>query len=302
MSLRVGRRTVAVSNPDKVLFPGDGITKGELVEHYRQVAVRMLPHVRGRPVSMERYPNGIDGERVFQKGAPAYFPPWIARATVPKKGGSVSHVVVDQAATLVYMANQACITPHVALSRADRLQNPDQLIFDLDPWEDFEEARHAALLLKPLLDELALPSFVKTTGGKGLHVTVPIDGRADFDEVHDFAGQVGAELVRRDPDRLTMEFRKANREGRLYVDLLRNRYAQTAAPPYAVRARPGATVATPLNWSEVEDRRLRPDRFTVRTIFDRLERVEDPWRGMARQARSLDRARRRLEVARVTTR
>jgi len=210
---------------------------------------------------------------------------------VPKKGGSVSHVVVDQAATLVYMANQACITPHVALSRADRLQCPDQLIFDLDPWEDFEEARHAALLLKPLLDELALSSFVKTTGGKGLHVTVPIDGRADFDEVHDFAGVVAAELVRRDPDRLTMEFRKANREGRLYLDLLRNRYAQTAVPPYAVRPRPGATVATPLDWSEVEDRTLRPDRFTVRTIMARLERVEDPWRGMAKRARSLAGAR-----------
>ena len=285
-TMTVGGRRIELSNRDKVLFPGDGITKGDLVDYYRRIAPRMVPHVRGRPVSMERYPNGIEGHRIFQKDTPAYFPPWIERAEIPKEGGTVNHVLVDGAAVLVYLANQACITPHVTLSRTEDWRCPDQLMFD--------DARRAALLLKPLLDELRLPSFVKTTGGKGLHVVVPIVPEEPFEEVRPFGEQVAAILVGRDPDHLTTEFRKVKREGRLFVDLTRNWYAQTAAAPFAVRARPGATVATPLTWAEVEDRSFGPDRFTVRTIFDRLARTKDPWAGMRRRARTLQDARRRL--------
>jgi bifunctional non-homologous end joining protein LigD len=295
-SVKVGRRAVRISNAGKVLYPGDGITKGDLVDYYRQVAERMLPHLRGRPVAMERYPDGIGGERIFQKDVPGYFPGWIGRAKVAKQGGTLQQVVCEQAATLVYLANQACITPHVFLSRTDRLDHPDQLIFDLDPaGDDFEEARRAALALRSLLEELALPSFPKTTGGKGVHVTVPLDRRADFDTVRRFARDVAAVLAARQPDRLTTEQQKRNRKGRLYLDVMRNAYAQTAVPPYAVRARPGATVATPLDWSEVEDPSLRPSSFTIGSVLVRFEQA-DPWKDLRRRGRSLSGARRRLDA------
>jgi bifunctional non-homologous end joining protein LigD len=295
-SVKVGRRAVKVTNAGKVLYPGDGVTKGDLVDHYLLVAGRMLPHVRGRPVAMERYPDGIDGERIFQKDVPGYFPGWIDRVKVHKEGGTLQQVVCEQAATLAYLANQACITPHVFLSRTDRLDHPDQLVFDLDPaGDDFEQARQAALALRSLLEELELPSFPKTTGGKGVHVTVPLDRRADFDTVRRFARQVAAVLAGRQPDRLTTEQRKQQRKGRLYLDVMRNAYAQTAVPPYAVRARPGATVATPLDWSEVEDRSLRPSAFTVGSVPARLE-AADPWKDLRRRGRSLSRARRRLDA------
>jgi len=295
VEVRVGRRAFRVTNPDKPLFPDDGITKADLVEYYRRVAGWMLPHLRDRPVSMERFPDGIGGERIMQKTAPDYFPDWIPRVRVAKQGGTVEHPLCRDAATLAYLASQACITPHVWLSRVDRPDHPDQMIFDLDPpGESFDDARVAALWLRSLLDELDLPSFVKTTGGRGLHVLVPLDRRADFDIVRQFARDVAAVLAGRHPDRLTVEQRKDKRQGRLYVDTMRNAYAQTAAPAYAVRARPGAPVATPLAWDEVEDASLTPRRFTVRTIFDRLDGGDDPWRDLRRRSRSLTSARARL--------
>jgi bifunctional non-homologous end joining protein LigD len=296
-TVRVGRRTVEVSNPDKVLYPDDRITKGDLVDYYRRVAEHMLPHLRGRPVAMERYPDGIGGQRIFQKDVPGHFPDWIERVEVEKEGGELRQVLCEDAATLVYLANQACITPHVWLSRADRPDHPDQLIFDLDPaGDEFEEARVAALWLRSLLEELELPSFAKTTGGKGLHLTVPLDRRTDFEKVRGFARDVAEELARRHPDRLTTEQRKDKRKGRLYLDAMRNAYAQTAVPPYAVRARPGATVAAPLDWSEVEDRSLRPPRFTIGSILDRLEQADDPWKDLRRRRRSLSHAHKRLNA------
>ncbi len=294
--VRVGRRTFEVSNLDKVLFPADDITKGDLIEHYVRVAERMLPHLKDRPIAMERYPDGIEGNRIFHKNVPDYFPDWIERVRIRKQRGSLHQVVCTEAATLAYLANQACITPHAFLSRTDRIQNPDQLIVDLDPDRGgFEDARIAALELRDLLDELGLPGFAKTTGGKGIHVTVPLDRSMGFDEVRDVAGDLAEVLAHRDERRLTTEQRKDKRRGRLYLDIMRNAYAQTAVPPYAVRARAGAPVATTLDWSEVEDPKLVPSRFTLRTINRRLEKDPDPWSGFARRARSLTKARARLE-------
>jgi bifunctional non-homologous end joining protein LigD len=291
--LRFGRYTVELSSQDKVLFPGDGITKGELVEYYARIADRMVPLVRDRLLSLERYPDGIAAHRVFQQKIPTYFPDWIRRVDVPKQGGRLEHVVCDNTATLAYLANQAVITPHAWLSRADRPEHPDQLVFDLDPPEDeFEAARAAARSVRALLDELGLPAFLKTSGGKGLHVVVPLDRREPFAAVRSFADDASAELARREPDRLTTEFRKAKRNGRLFLDTGRNAYAQTAVPAYAVRARPGAPVATPIPWEALDDRALRPRRFTIRTVFDHLD--PDPWKGIRRQARSLRQARARL--------
>jgi bifunctional non-homologous end joining protein LigD len=287
---------VETTHPERVLFPEDGITKGDIVEYYRRVAPIMVPHLRGRPLMLERYPEGIARPGVYQKEAPAHFPDWVHRVEVPKEGGTVTHVVCNDEETLVYLANQGCLTFHAWLSRADRIYHPDQLIFDLDPPGDdcFDTVRAAARHLREILEALGLVPFVKTTGSRGLHVVVPLDRSATFDETRAFARDVAALLVAGDPGRLTTEVRKAKRGGRVFVDVLRNGYAQTAVAPYSVRARAGAPVATPLGWEEVKSR-LDPRRYTIRNLFRRLGRKPDPWLDMADHARALEPARRRLE-------
>ncbi len=300
-SLTAGGIRVELSHPDKILFPDDEITKGDLIEYYAQVADRMLPYLRERPIAMARYPEGITGPRIFQKNVPDYFPGWVTRAEVPKQGGVLHHVICDKPATLVYLANQACIEVHIFLSVLGRLDHPDQLVFDLDPpaGNEFGEVRRAALRLRELLaDELGLTPFVKTTGGKGMHVHVMLNGQDDFDAVRGFARQAGALLAARNPDLATVEQRKDKRDGRLYVDIMRNAYAQTVVAPYVVRARPGAPVAVPLHWDEVADSDLEPGRFTLRTVRRRLGELDlatDPWAGLTERRYSLAKARNRLD-------
>lgn len=295
-SFRVGVHTVEITHPDKVLFPGaPAFTKRDLIEYYRRVADTMLPYLAGRPLTLQRFPDGIAGEGFFQKEIPDYFPEWVARVTVPKTGGSVTQVLCENAATLVYLAEQACITPHAWLSRADRPRHPDRLIFDLDPPDDgFERVRAAAGLMRALLRDLGLTSYAMTTGSRGLHVTVPLDRAADFDAVRGFAREVAAVLARRHPRDLTTEARLAKRHGRLYLDTTRNAYAQTGVAPYAVRARPGAPVATPLTWEELEERGLDARRYRLDNLFQRLDRRGDAWRGIARHVQSLVEPRARL--------
>lgn len=277
ITIKAGRRAVTVSRPDKVLFPADGVTKRDLAEHYARVAPAMVPLIRGHPVALERFPDGIASMRFYHKNI-KHTPEWVHTVTVGKRGGELNQVVVDEAATLVWMADQACITPHIWLSRADKLMNPDQMIVDLDPPEGkFAEARRVALVVRALLDDLGLPSFPKTTGGKGIHVMVPLDRKAAFDEVRAFADGMAAVLAADDPRRLTTEFRKEKRGDRLFLDMGRNAYAQHAVAPYAVRPRDGAPVATPLDWSEVEDRRLKPERFTIKAVAKRIDVGGDPW-------------------------
>jgi len=290
--------TIKVGKPGKLLFPDDGITKADLAGYYSAVAKAMLPHVRDRPIMMQRYPDGIGGEPIVQQRAPDYFPPWIKRAKVKRQaGGTVTHALINNEDTLVFLVDQACITPHVWLSRADKPERPDQMIFDLDPPAGkFALARDAARAVREVLDRVGLPAFVKTTGGKGLHVHVPLDRRAGFDEVRAFAREVAEIVARKSPQRFTTEQRKPKRRGRLYLDIMRNGYAQTAVPPYAVRGRKGAPVATPLAWEELDDARLKPERFTLKTVQRRLAAGTDPWRGLARQACALGPARRRLQT------
>ncbi|MDK9495222.1 non-homologous end-joining DNA ligase [Streptomyces katrae] len=287
--MRTGRRTVEIGRPGKLLFPGDGITKADLAGYYRTVARRMLPHLRGRPLMLERHPDGTDGPVFMQKNVPDHFPDWIHRAELPKEGGTVTYLICDDTATLLYLADQACTTPHRFLSKADRPDHPDRLVFDLDPsGDDFSDVREAAEWLHELLDELELPSPLMTTGSRGLHVLVPLDRRTAFDDVRAFAADAAAVLTGRHPDRITTEARKKARRGRLYLDLQRNAYAQTAVAPYAVRALPGAPVAAPLAWSELDDPDLTSRRWSLATIGDLLK--VDPWQGPPRP-RSLRRAR-----------
>jgi bifunctional non-homologous end joining protein LigD len=294
-----GGVTVQLSHLDKVFFPDDGLRKGDLVDYYRMVAPRMLPYLRERPVVMVRYPDGVTGEAILQKNVPRHFPDWVTRVEVPRlgRGGAVCQVVCDRPETLIYLANQACIELHALLSRAGALERPDQLVFDLDPTaaDGFDEARRCALDLRRLLeDELGLTAYVKTTGGKGLHVHLPLRADEGFDPVREFAREVAELMVRHDPDRLTLQQRVDQRGTRLYLDLQRNGYAQMAVAPYSARARPGAPVATPLHWAEAEDADLNPRRFTMRTMGDRLATTQDPWAGMSRHRHGLAAARRRL--------
>ena len=293
--VRVDRREIEISRAEKVLFPDDGITKGELIEYYARIAPRMLPHLKDRPLTLERYPNGINTKRFFQKEVSSYFPKWIRTVTVEKVGGTVTHVVCNDTATLVYIANQACVTPHIFLSRIDKLEVPDQLVFDLDPQgDDFDVVRTTALDFKQLLDELGLPAFLKTTGSRGLHVVVPLQRREKYDAVRAFGRDLAGIIVSRAPGARTMEQLKANRGKRVFIDTNRNGYAQLVAPAYAVRARRGAPVSVPLDWNELKKKDLRSNSFTIRTIFARLERVPDPWADFWKSGASLTGARRKL--------
>lgn len=299
-TVTVDGREIEISHPDKLIYPDASIPKRLVVEYYVRIAEAMLPHLQGRPISMQRFPEGLGGEGFYQKEIPDYFPDWIDRVEVPKKeGGHLTQVTVDNAATLAYLANQDCLTPHVWLSRKDRLDHPDRMIFDLDPpgdsAEDFEEVLATARELAELLEALGLPRFAMTTGSRGLHLVVPLDRSEPFDPVRAFARRVAELLASRHPDRLTTETRKAKREGRLFLDYLRNAYAQTAVAPYALRPRPGAPVAAPLSLHELERGDLSSHSYRMSNVFRRLAQKKDPWRNIDRDARGLDEARERLE-------
>src|SRR5687768_11535399 len=277
---------VTITHPEKVLFPGDGITKGELAAYYESIAPVMLPHIRLRPVTMERFPAGIGKKGFIQKDVSRGFPDWLERVEVPKKDGVVHHPIVTDTRSLLWLANQNSITPHVWVSRTPDLYHPDICVFDLDPADDEADVlRGAALALRDLLEELGLPSWVKTSGSKGYHIAVPLDGKADTGEVAGFAHAVGALLVKRDPRHLTQEFHKKDRGGRILVDTGRNGYSATFAAAYAVRAKPGAPVSAPCAWEELQTGAVSPQSFTLRTMEDRVAERGDLWADMPKRKR-----------------
>jgi len=285
-----------ITHPEKVLFPADGITKGDLAAYYDAVAPLMLPHLRGRPVTMERYPSGIGADGFWQKDVSKGFPAWLKRVEVPKKGGVVHYPVISDRRSLMWVTNQNTITQHVWISRVPKLDFPDVCVFDLDPSnDDPAEVRTAAIALRDLLDELGLPSWVKTSGSKGVHLAVPMDGRTPIGVVTAFANAVGTLLTSRMPERLTQEFSKADRGGRIYVDTGRNGYGATFAAPYTVRAKPGAPVSAPCTWEEIERGEIHPQKFTLRNMPARIDAVGDLWADMRKRGRSLARASEKLK-------
>lgn len=284
-----------ITHPEKVLFPDDGITKGDLAAYYDAMAAVMLPHLRGRPVTMERYPAGIGQKGFWQKDVSKGFPEWLQRVEVKKKSGVVHHPIVMDARSLAWMTNQNTITQHVWASRLPDLMHPDLCVFDLDPSSDDPAAvRAAAIGLRDLLEELTLPSWIKTTGSKGFHIVVPLDGAASMRVVARFAGAVGAVFVTSAADRLTQEFSKADRAGRIYVDTGRNGYSATFAAPYTVRAKRGAPVSAPCTWQEIERGEVAPGTFTLGNMPARIAAVGDLWADMRRRGRSLKRPIERL--------
>lgn len=276
---KIRNHTVTLTHTDKIFFPGEKYTKGDLIDYYNKIAEVMVPYLKDRPLVMLRYPDGINGQSFYHKDAPDYFPSWIKTKSVKKDdGGMVNHVVCNDAATLVYIANQGCVTPHIWLSKTSKLDYPDTLIFDLDPpGDDFGEVIFAAKELRKLLSgELGINTFIKTTGSKGVHVEIPLQSKENFDEVRNFGQTIAKILAQRHPGRLTTEVRKNKRKERVFIDVARNGYAQTAVAPYAVRARPGAPVAVPIDWGELNSR-MSPRKYNIKNIFNRLSRKKDPW-------------------------
>jgi bifunctional non-homologous end joining protein LigD len=273
---------VKITHPEKVLFPDSGISKGEICAYYESIAPLMLPHVTGRPVTMERFPAGIGKKGFIHKDVAKGFPAWLERVGVERRDekdpGTVHYALANDARSLVWMANQNSITPHVWCSRVPHLERPDVCVFDLDPpGDDSKALRAAALAVRALLDELALPSFVKTSGSKGFHIVVPLDGEDGFETAWRFTHGAGAVLVKRHPEMLTQEFIKADRAGRIFVDTGRNGPGATFAAVYAVRPKPGAPISAPCTWQEIEEEAVGPQTFTLRTIADRVAAVGDLW-------------------------
>ncbi len=281
---------MVITHPEKVLFPDDGITKGQLAAYYEMIAPVMLPHIARRPVTMERFPAGIGKKGFLQKDVSKGFPEWLQRVEVPKKDGVVHHPIVTDTRSLVWLVNQNSITPHVWTSRAPDVYYPDICVFDLDPYvDDADMLRAAALAVRDLLEEIGLPSWVKTSGSKGFHIAVPLDGKANMGEVEGFAHALGTLLVSRNPKNLTQEFHKVDRGTRILIDTGRNGWSATHAAAYAVRAKPGAPVSAPCTWEELETGKVGPRTFTLRNMAPRIEQVGDLWSGMRRQRRSLNR-------------
>lgn len=296
--IKVNRHVVAVSNEDKILFPKSKITKGDIIDYYKSIASIMIPHMKNRPISMQRFPKGIDHEGFFQKDAGDYFPKWITRIGIPKQeDGIVNYVVVNEAATLVYLANQACIVMHTWLSKKDKLDFPDRMIFDLDPSKGvtFALVQWAARELKKVLDQLALPSFVMTTGSRGVHVVIPLKRVHTFDETRAFAHDIAQLLAAQYDKKITTDIHKKKRGKRIFIDWLRNAFGQTGVAPYSVRALEGAPIATPIEWNELFKKGMTPQYFTIKNIWKRMSKREDPWKNMSKSAVSLRKVRVSLE-------
>ena len=288
-AIQVGRRRIEISHPEKVLFADPEISKLELARHYHGVAAAMLPHIRDHPLALQVFPQGIDGHGFFLKSVPKHFPDWIATAEQPKKGGTVTYVLARDEATIVYLAGQNTVTLHSLLSRADRPSMPDRLILDFDPSPGvgFATVRAAARDAGARLRDAGLVPYAMVTGSRGVHVVCPLRRGPTFGEVHGYARALAEAMVSDDAEHLTLEWRRADRGARIYVDVNRINYAQHAVAPYAVRPKPGAPVAMPIDWDELSDPKLAPDAWTVANAADRLAANGDAWKGMARRARKL---------------
>lgn len=289
--LTVGGRKIEISNPDKILFPDLRLSKLDVARYYARIAPVMLPHVSGRLLTLRRFPDGIASEGFYQKNVSDYFPSWLKTVEVRKETGTVRHAVVEEPAALVFLASQATLELHVSLSRISSIENPDRLIFDLDPPDggiELGRLRTAVRLIRSLLDYLGLPCFPMATGSSGYHVVVPLRPEHTFDETRTFARSAADQAASRNSALLTTEIRKEKRSGRIFVDCLRNAYGQTGIAAYSTRAKPGAPVATPIDWNELS--RSKPAGHSLQSIHRRLAQKSDPWLHIDRHRVSLDAA------------
>lgn len=302
-TVEIDQHEIALSNTDKIYFPAHkktkskAITKGEIIDYYYHIAPVMLPYLSNRPLTVQRYPNGIDEESFYQKNAPEYFPKWIERKPIKSDDGNVTeYVICNDAATLVYLTNQGSLVYHVWTSKIPKFTYPDRMIFDLDPSgkAGFPLVRWAAKKLKYILDLLGLESFVMTTGSRGVHVYVPLKPLYTNEEVVAFAREIAEYLIGCYPEKLTLNMPKHQRGDRIFLDIYRNSYAHHGVAPYSVRALPGAPIATPITWQDLLTKGIKPQDYTVHNIFRKLARKNDPWKNMEAHTQTLENARKKL--------
>lgn len=296
-TIKIDRYSIDISNEDKIFFPKSKITKGDVIAYYIKVASRMLAYIKGRPISMQRFPEGITKEGFFQKEAGSYFPNWITTMAIAKEAGAkVNYVIVDNEATIVYLANQACLVFHPWLSKYDKLMYPDRIIFDLDPAgkATFELVRWTAFELKKVLDTLKLESFVMLTGSRGVHIWIPIKREQNYDKVKSFARTLARVLVKKYPDKLTLEMQKKKRGNKIFIDFLRNAFGQTGVAPYSLRAKEGAPIAMPITWKELANKKIGPQKFTISNGERQIKK--NPWKKLLTTAYSLKNAQKKLDA------
>jgi len=300
--IRLGRREVRLTSPDKVLFPGDGVTKRDLADYYTEIGPALVPHLRDRPFTLKRYPYGIRGQTYFHKQAPKGKPSWIPTRqfrTWPREGGSrlVDFTLVNEPASLVWMVQMNCIDMNAWYSRVDKSERPDYVVFDLDPPESrngFAQAIKVAHLVREALEPLELRSYVKTSGADGIHVLVPITRRSSYSDTYEFAERVSRGLEAENPGLVTTEWLKKKRRGVL-VDHRQNGHGKTIASAYSVRPKPGAPVSTPLRWDELGEK-LRPRDFGRREALERVEQHGDLFEPVLRGGQALGPALRKLRA------
>jgi bifunctional non-homologous end joining protein LigD len=294
---RRGARTLRLTNLDKIFWPATGITKGDLLAYYESVAPVLVPHLRKRPFTMRRYPDGTEGKVFFQKDAPSHMPEWIPTFTTevttrakPRETRTIRMPVVNDDLALLWMVNMGCIDMNAWYSRVDRAERPDFVLFDLDPSADvgFPETVEVALLVKQALDELELRCYAKTSGSDGIHVLVPIERRYTYAETRDFAAVVAGAIAQSNPGLATTQWVKSQRRGVL-IDANQNGQGKTIASAYSVRPGPGAPVSTPLRWQEVNDK-LDPLAFTMDVVLERIRRHGDLYRPVLDEPQRLERA------------
>jgi len=288
--VHINNYAIELTHEDKVLFPADGITKGDVIDYYQQIAPYMLPHLAGRPLAMQRFTSDINGGGFYQKEAGSYFPDWIEQIAIKNQDGSLVHYVVcNDAASLVYLANQGVLVYHTWPTTVGTLRYPDRMIFDLDPSgsASFANVRFAAIRLKELLDDLGLISFVMTTGSRGVHIILPLERIFIFNRVRAYAHALAQHLVDQYPDQLTLEIRKAKRGNRIFLDIIRNTYGHHSVTPYSIRALPDAPVATPISWDELLKKGIMPQSYTIKNIMRRLRQKGDVWADFGRKKNKL---------------
>jgi bifunctional non-homologous end joining protein LigD len=297
VQIKIDGHPLKLTNLDKVYWPKEKYTKGDLIEYYRKIAPYILPYLKDRPESLNRHPSGITGKNFFQKDVKDMPPVWVRTKKIfsESNNANINYMVCQDEATLVYMANLGCIEINPWNSRLTSLEKPDYLVIDLDPEKiSFEKVVIVAQYVHKLLDKIGIPNYCKTSGATGLHIYVPLAAKYSYDHAKEFAQLIAMIINRQLPDITSIERMPAKRQRRVYLDFLQNRKGQTLAAAYSVRPKSGATVSTPLEWSEVRPG-LDPAKFTIKTIFSRLSKKRDLFKPVLGKGANLALALKKIE-------
>lgn len=281
-------KKVEFSNQDKIIFPKAKLTKKAIIDYYKKIADYILPHLKARPVTLERYPEGINKNGFFQKNKSDYFPNWLDFYEISNKDGTTTeYVLINNVDSLLFLINQAVITPHIWLSQKNDIKKPDKIVFDLDPTKkDYRNLVIIAKSIKKYLDSIGLVAYVMSTGSNGVHIILPIKPELSFEQIHEFAKKISEKIVNKNPKIATIEQRKDKRDGKVFIDYLRNSYGQTSVCPYAIRPKENAPIATPLSWDELTSS-FNPQRYTIKNIFRRLAQKNNPWKDIYTNRKSV---------------